>query len=146
MIFQCTDLDRALATPELMPDARAHADRCPECARQLFLWSEISRAAPALHEEWDSPALWPRIQSAVAAEPVLRRPIPLWRWTLAAAAVLTLALALSQPWRSAAPHSRPFLTQDALRDVQQAEAAYTRSIDRLSRLTPLGCGDILRFR
>jgi alkanesulfonate monooxygenase SsuD/methylene tetrahydromethanopterin reductase-like flavin-dependent oxidoreductase (luciferase family) len=132
MIFQCHDLDRALATPELMPDARAHAERCPACAGQLFLWSEISRVAPQLHEEWDSPALWPRIQSAVAAAPAQRRPVPLWRWTLAAAAMVTLAAALSQPWRSAAPHTSDFLTQDALRDVQQAEAAYSRSIDRLS--------------
>ena len=134
MIFQCSDLDRALAIPELMPDARAHADRCPACARQLFLWSEISRVAPQLHEEWDSHDLWPRIQAAVAAEPAPRRSIPIWRWSLAAAAVLTLALALSQPWRTAAPHPRQFLTQDALRDVQQAEAAYNRSIDRLSAL------------
>ena len=63
-----------------------------------------------------------------------RRPVPIRRWALAAAAVVTLALALSQPWRSAAPHTRQFLTQDALREVQQAEAAYSRSIDKLSAL------------
>ena len=134
MIFQCQDLDRALATPELMPDARQHARDCPRCAQQLFLWAEISRLAPQLHEEWPSPGLWPRIRSALAAHPPARRPVPVWRWTLAAAAVLTLALVLSQPWRSAAPHTREFLTQDALREVQQAEAAYSRSIDRLSAL------------
>jgi hypothetical protein len=138
MIFQCQDLDRALATPELMPDARAHAEHCPRCCEQLFLWAEISRIAPQLHEEWDSPALWPRIQSALSAGPnanaALRRPVPLRRWALAAAAVVTLALALSQPWRSAAPRTRQFLTQDALSEVQQAEAAYSRSIDRLSAL------------
>ena len=140
MIFQCQDLDRALATPALMPDARAHALDCPRCAEQLFLWAEISRIAPQLREAWDSPTLWPRIQSALAAaakgHPAPSRPIPMWRWALAAAAVVTLALALSQPWRSARgpwdPHTRQFLTQDALREVQQAEAAYSRSIDKLS--------------
>ncbi len=141
MIFQCQDLDRALATPELMPDARAHAQNCPRCAGQLFLWAEISQIAPQLREAWDSPKLWPRIQSALAAgakgHPA-RRPVPMWRWGLAAAAVITLALALSQPWRSPGgpwgPRTRQFLTQDALREVQQAEAAYSRSIDKLSAL------------
>ncbi len=137
MIFQCQDLDRALALPELMPDARAHARDCARCAGQLFLWGEISRLAPALHQEWESPALWPRIQAALAADSppcaAARRPIPIRRWALAAAAVLTLALALSNPWRSA-PRDRQFLTQDALREVQQSEAAYSRSIDRLSAL------------
>jgi len=141
MIFQCQDLDRALGTPELLPDARAHARDCPRCAAQLFLWSEISRVAPELHEEWDSPGLWPRIEAAVAARSAPRRPFPIWRWSLAAAAILTLALALSNPWRSggsSGPHSRMFLTQDALREVQQTEAAYSRSIDRLAALAGPG--------
>ena len=136
MIFQCEDLDRALATPELMPDARAHAERCPRCSEQLFLWAEISRLAPELHQEWESPELWPRIQAAVAALPAGRRPIPLVRWALAAAAMVALAAALSQPWRAAGPGPwgapREFLTQDALHQVQQAEAAYSRSIQRLN--------------
>ena len=50
MIFQCNDLERALRTPELMPDAREHAERCPSCRDQLYLWNEISRLAPQLHE------------------------------------------------------------------------------------------------
>ena len=54
MIFQCDDLERALRTPELMPDARAHAEGCEPCRRQLYLWAEISRVAPQLHEEWES--------------------------------------------------------------------------------------------
>jgi hypothetical protein len=133
MIFECQDLDRALATPELLPDARAHARDCPRCAAQLFLWAEITRLAPQLHEEWDSPALWPRIQSALAAQArPTRRPLPLWRWGLAAAAVVAVAVSLSQPWLASPPRTRQFLTQDALREVQQAEAAYSRSIDRLS--------------
>ena len=132
MIFQCQDLDRALATPDLMPDARAHARDCMRCAEQLFLWAEISRLAPQLRAEWDSPELWPRVRSALLKAPAPHRRVPVWRCALAAAAVLTLALALSQPRRGASPNAREFLTQDALREVQQAEAAYSRSIGRLS--------------
>ena len=48
MIFQCSDLERALRTPELMPEMRAHAAQCEACGRQLYVWTEISRLARAL--------------------------------------------------------------------------------------------------
>lgn len=131
MIFQCNDLERALRSPELMPDARAHAERCQQCREQLYLWSEISRLAPDLHEEWDSPSLWPRIRAGLAAAAPRHKPIPLWRWPLAAAAVVTLAVALFLPWHGR-QQERNFLTEDALHEVQQAEAAYARSIEKLS--------------
>jgi hypothetical protein len=137
MIFQCNDLDRALRSPELMPDARAHAEHCEQCREQLYLWSEISRLAPGLHEEWESPSLWPAIRAGLAAAPRPRKPVPIWRWALAAAAVVTLAVALSQPWRTK-PQSREFLTEDALHEVQQAESVYARSIEKLSAVAGAG--------
>jgi len=134
MIFQCGDLDRALEHPELMPDARAHADTCERCREQLYLWSEISRVAPRLHAEWESPELWGRIRAelAVARPP---RPIPVWRWGLAAAAVVLIAALLLRPWH---PAERALLTEDALQQVEQAEAAYARSIDNLARIAGPG--------
>src|SRR4051812_20918846 len=132
MIFQCADLDRALQFPELMPDARAHADTCEPCRRQLFYSGEISRVAPELHEEWESPALWSRIHADLAAAaPRRRKTAPIWRWSLAAAAVVLLAVFLARPSRQP---SRQFLTDDALQQVQQAESAYARSIERLSKV------------
>jgi len=131
MIFQCNDLDRALRSPELMPDARAHAERCEQCREQLYLWSEISRLAPGLHEEWESPSLWPRIEADLTAAMPKRKPIPIWRWSLAAAAVVALAVTLLLPWRGRQPR-REFLTDDALHEVQRAESAYARSIEKLS--------------
>jgi hypothetical protein len=135
MIFQCSDLDRALEHPELIPDARAHAQRCEQCSRQLHLWSEISRVAPQLHEEWESPELWSRIRSDLAFVAPRRKPAPVWRWTLAAAAVVLLAGILFRPWRQ---QSHEFLTDEALQQVQQAEAAYARSIENLSRIAGPG--------
>ena len=86
MIFQCGDLERALRTPELMPDARAHAENCQECRYQIYLWTEISRLAPQLHEEWESAQLWPRIRADLAAQPPQKRNPQPWRWVLAVAA------------------------------------------------------------
>jgi len=135
MIFECHDLERALRYPELMPEARAHAERCPQCRGQLYLWSEISRLAPALHEEWPSLALWPRIRADLAAAAPRRKPVAIWRFAtpLAAAALVTLAVALLAPWHGSQP-SPDFLTEDALREVQQTESAYARSIDKLSAI------------
>ena len=130
MILECGDLERALRTPELMPDMRAHAEQCAACREQLYLWDEISRLAPGLHEEWESPFLWPRIQANLAAEPTHRR-TPWWRWALAAAALVFLA-AMLQPWWNGKPANRELLTESALQEVQQAEKAYARSIEKLS--------------
>jgi hypothetical protein len=131
MILECGDLERALRTPELMPDMRAHAEQCAACREQLYLWSEISRLAPGLRQEWESPFLWARIQANLAAEPPHPR-APWGRWALAAVGVVVLAAVMLQPWRSAKSANRELLTESALQEVQQAEAAYARSIEKLS--------------
>ena len=140
MIIQCSDLERALQTPELMPDARKHAETCEKCRRELFLWNEISRVAPQLLEEWESPELWPRIRTALASEPVKKARVLRWPWTFAAvaAAAAMVAVLILQPWHGRHPQSRDFLTDDALQDVQQAEAAYVRSIDKLAAIATPG--------
>lgn len=135
MIFQCNDLDRALRSPELMPDARAHAEDCQQCSEQLYLWAEISRLAPSLHREWESPSLWPNIARDIAAAPTLRKPVSVWRWAVAAAAVVVLAAMLTRTWQSNAPQSQVFLTEETLRDVERAELAYAKSIEKLSAVT-----------
>lgn len=134
MIFQCADLERALRLPELMPDAKAHAEHCERCREELYLWSEISRIAPELHHEWESPSLWPRIRDELETALPAGKPIPRWQWLAAAAALVAMAVALSLPWSFHKPQNRAFLTESALHDVEQAEAAYARSIEKLSAL------------
>lgn len=139
MIFQCNDLERALRSPELMPDARAHAETCERCRNELFLWSEISRVAPQLHEEWESPSLWPRIASEMETARTRRKVVPIWRWAAAAAAVIFMAVILMQPWKSGRrTQETDFLTDDALRQVQQAEGVYAQSIEHLSKVAGAG--------
>jgi hypothetical protein len=135
MILQCGDLERALRTPELMPDMRAHAANCPACSAELHLWAQISDTAPQLRQEWESPFLWSRIEAGLRAEERPRR-VPLWRWAMAAGAVLALvgmAAMMMHPWRSP-PEERALLTENTLREVQGAEAAYALSIGKLMLL------------
>jgi hypothetical protein len=60
------------------------------------------------------------------------------RWVLAAAAVVALAAVLSRPWEARRTEPTDFLTEEALRSVQQAEGAYARSIEKLSAVAGPG--------
>lgn len=149
MKFECGDLERALAVPELMAEAKEHLKECAACRREYRLWTEISSVAKELHEEWDSPNLWPNIRQTLEAQP---RPARLWwndwkTWSLAATIVLGAVL-FFRPWQMLITQTRQtgtdsgpvttkdqaFLTEQALRDVEKNEAAYRQSIDRLSQL------------
>jgi hypothetical protein len=148
MKFECGDLERALAVTELMPEAREHLKTCAECRREYRLWTEISSGARELHEEWESADLWPKIRRAIEAEPKPSR--PWWKekkiWALAAVIVLAVLLPLrfwhgtgqqAQPTAQTAnssPRDQDFLTDQALREVEKNEAAYRKSIEKLSRL------------
>jgi predicted anti-sigma-YlaC factor YlaD len=139
MKFECGDLDRALAVPELMQEAREHLKVCAACRRELRLWNEISDVAKQLHHEWDSPELWPRIHEKLAAQP---RPRPAWwadwkMWAMAASVLIGALLLTWFNWirpPAESPKDRSFLTEQALGDVERNEAAYRQSIEKLYAL------------
>ncbi|MGI8959036.1 MAG: hypothetical protein ACR2IV_04585 [Bryobacteraceae bacterium] len=151
MKFECGDLERALAISELMPEAREHLKLCPACRREYRVWNDLSAAAKELHEDWDTPALWPNIKKAIEAEPK-PKPKPVWwrEWkTLAVAATVLMGVVLlSRPWQwmsSPSPHtdtqlaaplssSSDFLTEQALSEVERSETAYRQSIEKLSQI------------
>jgi hypothetical protein len=145
MTFDCKDLERALAVPELLPDAREHAKVCEACRRELWLWNEMSAAAPGLREEWETPDLWPKIRQTLAAQQKAAKPHRLigrfdWRLMAGLAAVLAIAVSVvimqySRPAPApATPQDSDFLTEQTLKEVEQTEAAYRASIDKLTRL------------
>jgi hypothetical protein len=139
MKFECKDLERCLEVPELMADAREHARHCPACRRELWIWSELANVAPGLREEWETPELWPKIQTRLAAEPKRKRVRRFDGRILGAIAALLVVAAGSLAWYELRPlppaHQSPdFLTEQTLREVEQAEQAYVKSIDKLSKI------------
>jgi hypothetical protein len=139
MTFDCKDLERALAVPELLPDAREHAKICDACRRELWLWGELSAVAPSLREEWETPDLWPKVREALAAQQkAAKKRVVDWRIIAGIAALLLIGVSAFLFMRSRqAPAAQPdadFLTEQTLKEVEQTEAAYRASIDKLSHL------------
>lgn len=149
MKFECGDLDRALANPDLMAEAREHLRGCAACRNEYRIWNEISGAAKQLHTEWDSPDLWTKIQRDIEAErpaPKRRRLMEWKAWAFAAAAAALIAVGIlrwshigrfqtpENPVAATSDSGRDFLTEQALKNVETNEAAYRRSIEELSRL------------
>lgn len=115
---------------------------------------ELAAAARSLHREWQSPDLWPAIAAEMAAvdranrnaanrnESVKRR---LWQ-VAAAAAVVVLAVSASL-WMvrhgtrtgptvpQSASAAERLLSDEALSEVERAEAQYIASIEALARKT-----------
>ena len=90
---------------------------------------ELDRLAGSLHHEWDTPGLWGRIERA------RRGPRRWWLAGAAVAAALVVGLVLAPgPRRTAVTAQTPLLTEQALAEVEEAEAAYRKSIDKLARV------------
>jgi hypothetical protein len=149
----CDEFDAELSQddPARIAAARAHASTCPTCAAELQRWNELSAAARSLHREWPSPALWPRIaaQMEAHADPVRsdRRRIAWWAtppWRMAAAVALVLAVLVPLTWYGwpsrgvttptggGPAASERLLNEQALSEVERAEAKYVQAIDALS--------------
>jgi hypothetical protein len=150
MNISCNDREKILldGTPEEWAALESHSMNCAGCAEELRAWKNLSSAASELHQEWDSPSLWPRIEAAlkpqtsVARDSRWRRFFGSWslsglQWQTAAAALLLVALTASAIWFAASlptrriPDSQALLNDRAVNDVERAEAAYERAIDKL---------------
>jgi hypothetical protein len=144
MTFECGRLDDVLREGDALElaAARAHAQTCPGCRESLEGWDAISAAAPSLRQSWDSPELWPKIRKALAAEDArslsrarLARFVPL---TAIAATLLAAVAVWSLMHRPRLTPESPdaeqrLLTERALHAVEESEAQYVASIDRLAK-------------
>jgi hypothetical protein len=152
MNISCNDRDRIFedGTHSEWVALEAHASGCPACADELRAWKSLSVAAQELRDCTESPALWPRIERALAEERAQkpRRPersrwfsflqnIPRG-WQSAAAGAFALVLTISAGWiythrpDRAVESDKSLLRSAALKDVESAEAAYVQAIERLA--------------
>jgi len=149
MSITCNDRERVFldGTAEEWAALENHAGECVACREELNAWKNLSVAASDLHQEWDSPALWPRIEKALAEQSRgsqssrWRRFFGTWnlsslQWQTAAAALLLIVITGSAVW--VASHGGganrfvgTLLKDRAVRDVEKAEAAYQQAIDKL---------------
>lgn len=152
---ECPEFEKALSRGEESVAAlEVHAGSCATCRERLRLWKEIGEAAPALAKRWESRHLFPRIARALSAEtaraaapataePPLRRRFA-WAPLAAAASLFVLSmigLSIFKPGESARdPFARPsmgkepLMSNQTMKEVEEAEANYLGSIEKLSRL------------
>ena len=127
-----------------------HAASCAKCAEEIAGWKSLSLTAKELQDYEPSPDLWPRIERALAEQAASKAKsnglkswfsflpsFPLgWQTALAGACVLVLTVSLGwmyihrPPQRGADDPS--LLKSSALKDVETAEAAYEKAIDKLA--------------
>jgi len=143
--------------PAAMQALARHAESCTECARQVQAWNSITLSARQMQKSWESPDLWPRIRQALAEQSHKMPEESRWNlaglwenfgrhWQTAAALLVLLALTASGAWllwrgdetvptATQTPEAeRRLLSDQAARKVEEAEAAYIRSIEDLAKL------------
>jgi hypothetical protein len=148
----CNDRERIFedGTPAEWTALEAHAATCPVCAEELRAWKSLSVAAEELRDYSDSPSFWPRIERALAEE-AARKPqraerkgwfsflpsfSPAWQTALAGAFVLLLTISagwfvIHRPVHTV-DNDASLLKSGALKEVESAESAYERAIDKLA--------------
>lgn len=149
MNINCNDRERIFldGTPEEWAALEAHAVNCAACREEVNAWKNLSVTASEMHEEWNSPALWPRIERALAEQSASAKTswwknlLGTWnlaslQWQTAAAALALIAITGTAVWvgihRGAGDSFAGSLLKDpAVRNVEKAEAAYEQAIDKL---------------
>jgi hypothetical protein len=150
MNITCHDRDRIFenGTPAEWAALASHASSCQECAEELRAWKSISTAAQEMREYAEAPALWPRIERALAAQAQANpRRLNRWNWSwnflpiawqAAAAGAFVLVLAVSggllyrYEIRTPPTADAHFLKNRALANVERTESAYIEAIDKLA--------------
>ena len=110
---------------------------------------DFSAAARSLHREWESPDLWPAIAAEMAAIDRADRNASVKRrlWQVAAAAAVVVLAVSASVWlvrqgsrssptvQQTAIAGERLLSDEALLEVERAEAQYIATIEALARKT-----------
>lgn len=129
----------------------AHAAGCTLCAEEVRAWKSLSTAAKELQDYSVSPELWARIERALREEDArtaqraerkgwfafLPSFSASWQATLAGAFVLILTVSagwmyLHRPIIEPSSSDSSLLKSNALKEVESAETAYEKAIDKLA--------------
>lgn len=126
----------------------AHAVACATCAEEIRAWKSLSVAAKELRNYSPSHELWSRIERALAEEDArkARREGQRWfsflpnisfGWRAVLAGAFVLMLTASVAWIIRGPvyepgKQDPLLKSAALKEVESAESAYEKAIDKLA--------------
>jgi len=166
MNVSCADRERILMDGSVAEwtALEAHAATCAECGEELRVWKSMSTAAGELRQEWETPYLWAKIERGLA-EQISRKPSRLRAWLnpiglagvqwQTVAALLVLVVVTGVAWRIFRPgpgHDlQGFLNKSAVSDVERAEAAYQKAIDKLEaqakpQLEPTGTPLMASYR
>jgi hypothetical protein len=152
MNVSCKDRERIFedGTAAEWAALEAHAAGCTACAEEVRAWKSLSVAAKELQDYSASPELWARIERALVEEDARRAQgaerkrwfsflpsIPVgWQTALAGAFVLTLTISagwmiLRRPL-DGGTEDHSLLKNRALKEVESAETAYEKAIDKLA--------------
>ncbi len=152
MTVSCNDREHIFldGTAEEWLALEAHAASCPECAKEVHGWKELSVAAAELRDYRENTALWPKIETLLVEQSRSKRGpaawleqifagahIPkIWQLGLAGALVLTMAFAGGYLFVNRDANGpvvqNGFLKDKALAEVERTERDYMKAIDKLA--------------
>src|SRR5690348_15588817 len=153
MNVTCKDRERIFkdGTTAEWAALEGHAAECAVCAEGVSAWKSLSVAAKELRDYSPSPALWARIERTLVEEDArkaqrserkrwflfLPNPPVGWQTALAGAFVLILTVSagwmiLRRPLDGGGTEDHSLLKNRALKEVESAESAYEKAIDKLA--------------
>ena len=147
MKVTCVDRERVFmdGSAEEWAALETHAAVCAECGEEVRIWKSMSVAAGELRQEWETPYLWTKIERNLTEQSV-EKPSRVRAWlnsirvtgfhwqtaaALALVIVVTGGVVWMKPWKSPDHNSPYFLRNSAVNEVERAEAAYQKAIDKL---------------
>lgn len=143
MNVTCVDRERIFmdGSSEQWAALEVHAANCAECGEEVRIWKSMSTAAGELRQEWETPYLWAKIERGLT-EQMAEKPSR-WRawlnslrmtgfqWQTAAAMLLLVVVSGAAAWILWRPQGKGDPTFIKVSEVERAEAAYEKAIDRL---------------